>query len=242
MISKILITRSVVTVCALLLASAAFGFWNDYTSLRLYIFITFLFLVALTAIQHYKQFAIAFALGALLFNPYLQIHLSQNVWVIVDVLLIGGLLFFVFWTTNSYQKGSRFERYLANQFPESKYKIVDRTRDNGKYLDRHVESDGNPDLRLRNLETRNEFAVECKWRAKWRGSPSHGDVGIFWNPKLTERYLAYGRNNKISVFLALGVGGVPEKPKEVYIVPMEVLNNWSFLKRSHFIGNNQPIV
>ena len=242
MVSKIIITRSVVTVCALLLASAAFGFWNDYTSLRLYIFITFLLLSVLAVIQHYREFAIFFIFSAILFNPYIQTHLSQNVWVVVDVLLIGGLLFFVFWTTNSYQKGSRFEKYLANQFLESKYKIVDRTRDNGKYLDRHVESDGNPDLRLRNLETRNEFAVECKWRAKWQGGHSHADVGIFWNPKWTERYLAYGKSNRIPVFLALGVGGTPEKPKEIYIVPMEVLSNWSFLKRSHFIGNNQSIV
>mgnify|MGYP001558872942 CR=1 FL=1 len=241
MVSKILITQSAATLCILLLATAALGFWSDYTSLRMYIFITFLVLVALAAIQHYTEFAIAFVLSALLFNPYFPAHLSQNIWIVLDVLFIAGLLFFVFWTTNSYQKGSRFEKYLANQFPESKYKIVDRTRDNGKYLARHVESDGNPDLRLRNLETRNEFAIECKWRAKWRGNPSHGDVGIFWNPKWTERYLAYGRNNKIPVFLSLGVGGTPEKPKEVYIVPMEVLNNWSFLKRSHFIGNNQPI-
>lgn len=241
MISKILITQSAATLCILLLATAAFGFWSDYTSLRMYIFITFLVLVALAAVQHYKEFALAFVLSALLFNPYFPAHLSQNIWVVLDVLFIAGLLFFVFWTTNSYQKGSRFEKYLASQFPESKYKIVDRTRDNGKYLARHVESDGNPDLRLRNLETRNEFAIECKWRAKWRGNPSHGDVGISWNPKLTERYLTYGRNSKIPVFLALGVGGTPEKPKEVYVVPMEVLSNWSFLKRSHFIGNNQHI-
>lgn len=241
MFSKILITRSVVTVCALLLASAAFGFWGDYTSLRLYIFITFLILTVLAVVQHYKEFAVFFIFSAILFNPYNQVRLSQNLWVVVDVLLIAGLLFFVFWTTNPYQKGSRFEKYLANKFPESKYKIVDRTRDNGKYLARHVESDGNPDLRLRNLETRKEFAIECKWRAKWHSDASYGDVGIFWNPKWTERYLAYGKKNEIPVFLAVGIGGVPEKPKEVYIVPMEVLHNFRFLRRSHLIGNNQPI-
>ena len=89
MVSKIIITRSVVTVCALLLASAAFGFWNDYTSLRLYIFITFLLLSVLAVIQHYREFAIFFIFSAILFNPYIQTHLSQNVWVVVDVLLIG---------------------------------------------------------------------------------------------------------------------------------------------------------
>lgn len=240
--SKILITRSAVILCSALLCSAALGLWSNYTHFRMYAFITFLILAGLSFIQHYKQFALAFILSAILFNPYIPASLPQNIWIVLDVLLSAGLLFFVFWTTNSYQKGARFERYLASRFPETKYKLVDRTRDNAKYLNRAVESDGYPDLRFRNLETNNEFAVECKWRAKWQGNESHGDVGVFWNPKWTERYLAYSKRNNIPVFLALGVGGAPEKPKEVYIVPIEVLNNWSFLKRSHLIGNNRPIL
>lgn len=236
----VLLTRISAVVTCVLLLLAALDFGISYDLLRALLFSLFLVLALLSFKQHYKELALAYIASALLFNPFMPAHFPKNMWVVLDMLLIAGIAIATYWSTNPYQKGSRFERYVASRFPEEKFKLVDRTRDNGKFLGRSVESDGYPDLRFRNLKTGIEFAVECKWRRQWFKKTVHGESGIQWNIRWTERYSEYGNRENVQVFLAVGIGGTPDNPRELYIVPIDVMK-WPFIKRSHLIGNNRPI-
>lgn len=59
-----------------------------------------------------------------------------------------------------------------------------------------------------------EFAVECKYR-----STDGETVRICDSKKQLEKYQKYHREQRI-LFIALGVGGEPDRPEKVFIVPV----------------------
>ena len=64
---------------------------------------------------------------------------------------------------------------------------------------------------------KNRFAIECKWRAiipRYRNKPILATEQI-------ERYQDYARKNNMNVNIILGVGGEPSMPEELYIIPIE---------------------
>lgn len=239
--SRLKLGKLLALACALILLVAALGIYPHYTTLKTAAFALFVALAFIAFLQHYKQFAIFFVACAVLFNPLLPFSLGRELWIIVDVLLIAGLSFYVFWATDSYQKGSRFEKYVASLFPQDKFVIIDRTRDNGKHLGRYVESDKNPDLLFRDLKSGEKFAVECKWRNTWAKKDGYPESGFMWKPEWTVRYGEFGKEHGVKVRLALGIGGAPEKPKEVYLISIEKLK-WGFIKKSYILENSEKLV
>ncbi len=59
-----------------------------------------------------------------------------------------------------------------------------------------------------------EFAVECKYR-----SSMEDEVQIVKSKKQLEKYQKYHREERI-LFIALGIGGEPDHPEKVFIVPV----------------------
>ena len=234
--TRIVLVRSTQIFTGILLVVAALGIWSNFDALRLGIMVGFFVLAALAFLMDYRWLGISGVALALLFNPLVPLHLPRHIWVVLDLLSLAGLIYFTYWATNPYKKGVRFEKYVTTLFPQSDFVIQDRTRDNSKYLKRHVESDGHPDLIFRNQKTGKTFAVECKWRGKWT-SDKHGTLGIWWKPWQAERYTAYGKESGMPVFVAFGIGGTPEKPKEVYFLEADRLHyvflNQSLIKSGH---------
>lgn len=145
----------------------------------------------------------------------------------MDILLAVVTGLFWYWTTNSYWKGGLFEQYVSNLLPEPLFTIVDRTRATPVLARRRVESDRHPDFVFRNTRTNELFAVECKWRKRWDRNPQ-GVEGLSWSVVSANRYRAFGEERHIPVYVAFGIGGIPEQPKEVHFVPIEKLGR-SFL-------------
>lgn len=59
------------------------------------------------------------------------------------------------------------------------------------------------------------FAIECKWRKNYFKN------GIEWAQNYQiKNYKEYADKLKIPVFVVIGVGGEPEKPEELFIVPL----------------------
>ncbi len=232
--------KTLASFCSSLLLIAMFGLYPNYAALKIGIFILLFALAAVSYVQHYKYFSLSFLLVALLFNPLIPISLSRSMWIFIDCVLIVHLFVYVFWTTDAHQKGSRFEKFVTSLFPEDQYVILDRTRDTGKRLGRYVESDKNPDLLFKKRSTGESFAVECKWRGAWTKAPGYEDSGIAWKTEWTLRYGDFGRKLGVPVMLALGIGGTPEKPQEVYLVPIDKLR-WNFIKQSYVIENGEKL-
>lgn len=228
--TRIILVRSTQIVTAIFLAVAALGIYTNFYVLKLGIMAGFFVLALLSFLMGYRLLAIAGILLAFIFNPFLPLHLPRHIWVIIDILALAGVVYFTYWSTNSFKKGIRFEQYVATLFPKSDFVIHDRTRDISKFSERLVESDMHPDFVFRNQKTGKSFAVECKWRGQWaRGSS--GELGLWWKKWQGERYSAFEKERNIPVYVAFGIGGSPEKPKEVYFLEASRLQ-YTFLKQS----------
>jgi len=159
-----------------------------------------------------------------LFNPFYRFfYFSKTIWQAIDVVTVFSLLYFVFDYYRAYAKGVRFEEYVSSLFPKKIWRIVDRTKDSSKKLDRLVLSDMNPDFTFQYIQSGKMIAVECKYRSYFiKGK--YGDMGYWWEKEQGERYKQYGEKMKIPVFVALGVGGTPVNPSRWYLCPLNVLN------------------
>ena len=126
------------------------------------------------------------------------------------------------------EKGDKFERYVVEIFRQQKkfFDIIDWTSDNcNKRKGLYVESDKNPDLRLRyKWKGKDEqFAVECKYRSYlYRNKKFNNQYMLNWTyPAKIKQYNEYSRKNKIPVFIVVGLGGEPDNPEGLFCIPLE---------------------
>lgn len=133
--------------------------------------------------------------------------------------------------TNNYEidenklKGDKFERYMVKLIDSSsdKYKLLhwrsDKIAENGIY----AESNKYPDLEYlyKDDSKSYRFAVECKWRNSFYNG------AIKWSePKQIQNYLEFERETQTKVFIAIGVGGTPENPEQLYVTTLQNLQNY----------------
>jgi hypothetical protein len=219
---RIVLVQIVSLITGTFLFVSASGISSNFNTLRLGITTGLCVLAILSLFLQYKNISVGWFLLGLLFSPMFSVHLPRHIWVSIDIISLIAVAYFAYWATNPYKKGTRFEQYVATLFPEPEFVIHDRTRDISKFLNRRVESDAHPDFVFRNLKTNKLFAVECKWRGRL-AQGSSGDLGIWWDLHQWERYRSYARESAIPVFVALGIGGSPEKPSQVYFFKLDQL-------------------
>lgn len=158
----------------------------------------------------------------ILFNPIAPFSLDRSTWIFLDIVLMGVLTSWFWDYYTSYHKGLLFERYVQNKFPDTEWTMVNSTKDLHKKLRRFVESDANPDFTFRRKISKNEIAVECKYRSDYvKGT--RGDLGVWWKKEQGNRYAKYGEQNNMPVYVAFGIGGNPKSPETVAYVPIGVL-------------------
>ncbi len=198
----------------------AFGLTREFELFNTIIAIGSLLLAGVSFFQGYRSWAFGFLVATIVFNQFLEVaSLKQNLWTILDIVLTIYIALFVVFTTNAFRKGAAFEHYVSTLFPEFRFTVVDRTRDLSKVTNRHVESDANPDFIFRDKKTNRVFAVECKYASRWwdrRGQP-----GFLLRNYQLENYRKFSTERNIPVYIAFGIGGIAQKPEEVYFVPLE---------------------
>lgn len=129
------------------------------------------------------------------------------------------------------QKGDDFEKYIVQKFSKSYFSIVEWTGD--KYVEgMYARSNTNPDLTLRfkMKDIEKDFAVECKYRT------SYYKNGVEWcSEQQLKNYINFATEKEIAVFVAIGMGGQPTAPEELFIIPLtELMSNFvdkSFLNK-----------
>lgn len=123
------------------------------------------------------------------------------------------------------RQGELFQKYVVEMFLTKKeyFDWIDTTRDI-KYGDLYPKSNMNPDLLLRfKFEKHNwqeDFAVECKFRAG-----AKNDFVFIDNERKLKNYKDFARHNNIRTFLALGLGGVSNQPKNIFIIPIDKVHS-----------------
>ena len=115
-------------------------------------------------------------------------------------------------------KGEAFEKFIVKKFDKQYFTLQEWRSD--KYVDGvYAVSNHFPDLEvIFNLKTKgvNEaFAIECKWRKNYLKN------GIEWAKDYQiKNYKEYADKLNIPVFVVIGVGGEPENPNELFIIPL----------------------
>jgi hypothetical protein len=117
-------------------------------------------------------------------------------------------------TPKTYRMGEEFQDYVRNKlFPKDKYTILHRTHDFVTNKDDFVESTSEPDFKFKSISSGRMFFVEAKYRSDYY----HGVIE--WRKQYQlNRYQEI--NQRTPVFVVLGVGGKPDAPNQVFLMPV----------------------
>lgn len=116
------------------------------------------------------------------------------------------------------KKGDDFEKFVVSRFDSTYFTIQEWRSD--KYVDgKYAISNHFPDLEiifnLNSKDIHDRFAIECKYGSNYYKNAIH------WaeNHQI-ENYKKYANSVGLQVFIVIGVGGNPQNPNEVFIVPL----------------------
>jgi len=127
--------------------------------------------------------------------------------------------------TESQLKGYKFESWVVVQFCQLGFELLDWRSD--KRVECFVpRSNQYPDLEFSLPGTvpgnYRRFAVECKWRQTFN------DYTWKWiDSDQRLQYLIYSHNEKVPIYLAIGIGGEPDDPHMNYLIPFEAIESGS---------------
>lgn len=118
------------------------------------------------------------------------------------------------------KNGDDFEKFVIQKFNRKYFRIIEWAGDkyvNGIYADTTPQPDILIGLRYKK---KTQFSVECKWRQKLY------ENGIeFASEKQFKRYRDFEKRKKDPVFIAIGIGGTGSYPEQLYIVPLQKIND-----------------
>jgi hypothetical protein len=134
------------------------------------------------------------------------------------------------------RKDQEFEKYVADIFKtQSKFfTIVNRTHDQDHKDDGvMVESNKEPDFKIRCALTNDVFFVVCKWRAHLLS-----DNRLEWCYELflreCQRYY-----RRLPVFVVVGLGGESTSPDRMFCIPLKEAR-WTELLPSVYMKHERP--
>lgn len=123
-------------------------------------------------------------------------------------------------TNNNYDKGLVFEKFIVKKFSTNLFKVKEWAGD--KHVDGiYAETTQHPDLLMEftGYNQNKQFAVECKWRQN-----SVNDGIAFSSEEQLDRYRNFSKERQLTVFMAIGLGGVSDSPEKLYIVPLKKIS------------------
>lgn len=130
-------------------------------------------------------------------------------------------------------KGDAFEKFVVKNFDREFFTLQEWRSD--KYVDGiYPVSNHFPDMEVnftfRKKNISETFAIECKWRGYYYKNE------IKWAENYQiNNYKEYAEKLSIPVYVVIGVGGEPEKPNELFIVPLAEMNSNTITKSE--LGN-----
>lgn len=115
------------------------------------------------------------------------------------------------------EAGLTFEKFVLQQFNPRFFRLDHWSGD--KFIaGRYTKTAMDPDIQItiNTVEGRFPLAVECKWR-----SQRSGEYISFADDKQLQGYQQFSKKTGKPTFIALGLGGRPSEPEELYLIPVE---------------------
>lgn len=120
-------------------------------------------------------------------------------------------------TDTNTRAGLLFEKYVVQKLNPQFFRL-DHWAGDKFTAEKYAKTDLDPDIQvtLNTSEGRFPLAVECKWRSR-----QEGDFIWFSEDRQLQRYQRFAKKTGKPTFIALGLGGKPSDPKEVYLIPVQ---------------------
>jgi hypothetical protein len=125
------------------------------------------------------------------------------------------------------EKGHAFEKYIVSKFHRGYFTLL-HWRSDKFHEGVYAESNKDPDLEylFHTSYQKVGFAVECKWRSSFINGK------IEWAKCYQlNNYRKYEMTSNKKVFVIIGVGGKPENPRSIYIVPLNEIHSTVLLEQ-----------
>ena len=116
--------------------------------------------------------------------------------------------------------GRIFECYIADKFNRKYYEFINWTSDKRSSNGMYSKSSHNPDILIKLKSYNKLFAVECKWKKSFYKN----GIQFCEDRKLTN-YRNYKLENRIPVYVVCGIGGAPDNPAELFLIPIDKIVN-----------------
>jgi len=125
--------------------------------------------------------------------------------------------------SDSFEKGDQFENFVQNKFNRREFTLVKRSvpvsRADGYLVDGlRIESNLDPDIIIRYRPNLEKFAIETKYRS------SLSNYNLVY-PDQMARYKQFEEEEKIPVYIVIGLGGDAKKPNQVFILPLKAASS-----------------
>jgi hypothetical protein len=134
-------------------------------------------------------------------------------------------------TKSEKEKGDDFEKYVVQKFSKSYFSVLEWTGDkfvNGTYAQSNRHPDFTLKFKMKDVDV--DFSVECKYRSEYYKN------GVEWcSDKQMEFYKSFAEAKKRPVFVVIGLGGKPDSPEELFIVPLSEMKN-TFVHKSFLLA------
>ncbi|PAC31476.1 hypothetical protein [Flectobacillus sp. BAB-3569] len=125
------------------------------------------------------------------------------------------------------EKGEAFEKFVVQKFSKTYFSVKEWRSD--KFVSGHyAESTSYPDLTMefKLREQKELFAVECKYRS------DYFKEGVEWcKEHQLKNYQKFAQENKMPVFVVIGIGNSAHSPADLYCIPLKALKE-TFVSKS----------
>lgn len=121
-------------------------------------------------------------------------------------------------------RGLAFEKFVQSRFNPAQYRLLDK-RSAGLY----PLTINDPQLVYQVQHHHRRFAVECRFRERdYRNK-------FTWAEQFQlDQYLRFQEKTQMPLFIVIGIGGLPTKPTNVYVIPFSQVSKATTLELSQF--------
>ena len=132
---------------------------------------------------------------------------------------------------SSAHKGRMFERFVFEMIfqgaGKDNFELIRKTSD---FFNRELQvgdkTNKDPDFLILHKKSKKQFAVECKYRTFREYDEISKKPFIEWCAEYQlKNYQEFQKSRRIPVFVVIGIGGTPDKPFDVYCIPLRKLKS-----------------
>lgn len=124
--------------------------------------------------------------------------------------------------TDPKEMGNDFEGYIADMLKANSILLKEWNQGTTSPEGAYAENELNPDFRVIQKSERGsiEYWVECKYRSRLQRE------GFRLEDYQLNRYESIQRSSKRKIIIALGVGGSPKAPSDLYLIPLDTISRF----------------